>query len=73
MAERNKKMKVLLVYPEFPNTYWSFKHALPFAGKRSAYPAARPAHPLLDAARDLGKTARGFECPAIARLRPRMG
>src|SRR4030095_15469248 len=31
-------MKVLLVYPEFPNTYWSFKHALPFAGKRSAYP-----------------------------------
>ena len=38
MAERNKKMKVLLVYPEFPNTYWSFKHALPFAGKRSAYP-----------------------------------
>src|SRR5437763_16252737 len=38
MAEQNKKMKVLLVYPEFPNTYWSFKHALPFAGKRSAYP-----------------------------------
>src|SRR5437588_7006089 len=38
MVERNKKMKVLLVYPEFPNTYWSFKHALPFAGKRSAYP-----------------------------------
>jgi radical SAM superfamily enzyme YgiQ (UPF0313 family) len=38
MAERNKKLKALLVYPEFPNTYWSFKHALPFAGKRSAYP-----------------------------------
>lgn len=31
-------MKALLVYPEFPNTYWSFKHALPFAGKRSAFP-----------------------------------
>ncbi len=31
-------MKVLLVYPEFPNTFWSFKHALPFQGKRSAYP-----------------------------------
>jgi radical SAM superfamily enzyme YgiQ (UPF0313 family) len=31
-------MKILLVYPEFPNTYWSFKHALPFAGKRSAFP-----------------------------------
>ena len=38
MAERKKKLKALLVYPEFPNTYWSFKHALPFAGKRSAYP-----------------------------------
>jgi radical SAM superfamily enzyme YgiQ (UPF0313 family) len=31
-------MKVLLVYPEFPDTFWSFKHALPFQGKRSAYP-----------------------------------
>jgi radical SAM superfamily enzyme YgiQ (UPF0313 family) len=31
-------MKVLLVYPEFPDTFWSFKHALPFEGRRSAYP-----------------------------------
>lgn len=31
-------MNVLLIYPEFPDTYWSFKHALPFEGKRSAYP-----------------------------------
>jgi radical SAM superfamily enzyme YgiQ (UPF0313 family) len=31
-------MKVLMVYPEFPNTFWSFRHALPFQGKRSAYP-----------------------------------
>src|SRR3989442_12943192 len=31
-------MNVLLVYPEFPDTFWSFKHALPFQGKRSAYP-----------------------------------
>jgi radical SAM superfamily enzyme YgiQ (UPF0313 family) len=31
-------MKTLLVYPEFPDTFWSFKHALPFQGKRSAYP-----------------------------------
>jgi radical SAM superfamily enzyme YgiQ (UPF0313 family) len=31
-------MKVLLVYPEFPDTFWSFKHALPFSGKRSAFP-----------------------------------
>jgi radical SAM superfamily enzyme YgiQ (UPF0313 family) len=31
-------MNALLVYPEFPDTFWSFKHALPFQGKRSAYP-----------------------------------
>jgi radical SAM superfamily enzyme YgiQ (UPF0313 family) len=31
-------MKVLLVYPEFPETYWSFSHALSFEGKRSAFP-----------------------------------
>ena len=31
-------MKVLLVYPEFPDTYWSFRHALSFEGKRSAFP-----------------------------------
>ena len=31
-------MKVLMVYPEFPDTFWSFKHALPFQGKRSAFP-----------------------------------
>src|SRR5438128_3285936 len=31
-------MKVLLVNPEFPDTYWSFRHALPFEGKRSAFP-----------------------------------
>ena len=31
-------MKVLLVYPECPDTYWSFRHALSFEGKRSAFP-----------------------------------
>lgn len=31
-------MKVLLVNPQFPDTYWSFRHALSFEGKRSAYP-----------------------------------
>lgn len=31
-------MKVLLVNPEFPDTYWSFRHALPFEGKRSVFP-----------------------------------
>lgn len=31
-------MKVLLVNPKFPDTYWSFRHALPFEGKRSVFP-----------------------------------
>lgn len=31
-------MKVLLVYPEFPETYWSFRHAITFEGKRAAFP-----------------------------------
>jgi len=31
-------MKVLLINPEFPDTYWSFSHALPFEGTRSAFP-----------------------------------
>jgi radical SAM superfamily enzyme YgiQ (UPF0313 family) len=31
-------VKVLLVYPEFPDTYWSFKHALQFTGKQAAFP-----------------------------------
>jgi radical SAM superfamily enzyme YgiQ (UPF0313 family) len=31
-------MKVLLVYPEFPDTFWSFKHALKFVGKKAALP-----------------------------------
>ena len=31
-------MRVLLVNPEFPETYWSFRHALPFEGKRCVFP-----------------------------------
>ena len=31
-------MKVLLVYPIFPDTYWSFRHALSFEGKQAAFP-----------------------------------
>lgn len=31
-------MKVLLVYPEFPDTYWSFRYALKFEGKQAAFP-----------------------------------
>lgn len=35
---KSNPVKVLLVYPEFPDTYWSFKHAISFEGKRSAFP-----------------------------------
>jgi len=31
-------VNVLLIYPEFPDTFWSFKHALKFVRKRSAFP-----------------------------------
>ncbi|MEW5802264.1 MAG: B12-binding domain-containing radical SAM protein [bacterium] len=30
--------KVLLIYPEIPPTYWSFKYALPFVGKKASIP-----------------------------------
>ena len=31
-------MKILLVYPEFPDTFWSFKHALRFIQKKAGSP-----------------------------------
>ena len=31
-------MKVLLLYPEFPDTFWSFKHALKFIRNKAALP-----------------------------------
>jgi len=31
-------MNVLLVYPKFPDTFWSFTYALSFIGKKSAFP-----------------------------------
>ena len=31
-------MKTLLIYPEFPDTFWSFKHALKFIRRRAALP-----------------------------------
>jgi radical SAM superfamily enzyme YgiQ (UPF0313 family) len=31
-------MKILLIYPEYPVTFWSFKHALKFIRKRAALP-----------------------------------
>lgn len=31
-------MKILLVYPEYPDTFWSFKYALKFVAKKAAFP-----------------------------------
>jgi radical SAM superfamily enzyme YgiQ (UPF0313 family) len=31
-------MNILLVYPQYPDTYWSFRHALPFISKKAAVP-----------------------------------
>ena len=31
-------MNVLCIYPKFPDTFWSFSHALRFIGKKAAFP-----------------------------------
>jgi len=37
-AIKSKDMNILLVYPEYPDTFWSFKHALKFVSKKAAHP-----------------------------------
>ena len=32
------RMNILLIYPEFPDTFWSFKHALKFIRKKASFP-----------------------------------
>jgi len=31
-------MNILLLYPEYPDTFWSFRHALRFIGKKASFP-----------------------------------
>lgn len=31
-------MKILMVYPRYPDTFWSFRHALRFISKKAAFP-----------------------------------
>jgi radical SAM superfamily enzyme YgiQ (UPF0313 family) len=31
-------LKILMVYPQYPDTFWSFKHALNFISKKAAFP-----------------------------------
>jgi radical SAM superfamily enzyme YgiQ (UPF0313 family) len=33
-----KPMKILLIYPQYPESFWSFKHALKFISKKAAVP-----------------------------------
>lgn len=35
---RGHNIKILLVYPQYPDTFWSFKHALKFVSKKAAFP-----------------------------------
>jgi hypothetical protein len=31
-------MKILLIYPEYPVTFWGFNYVLKFISKKAAYP-----------------------------------
>lgn len=31
-------LKILFLWPKYPDTFWSFKYALPFVGKKAAFP-----------------------------------
>ncbi|MGB3860529.1 MAG: hypothetical protein WA915_00480, partial [Candidatus Aminicenantaceae bacterium] len=31
-------MKILLIYPKYPDTFWSFKYALKFVSKKASFP-----------------------------------
>jgi len=35
---KQSEIKVLLIYPEFPDTFWSFKYAVQFISKRATHP-----------------------------------
>ena len=36
--ERHFQMKILLVYPKYPDTFWGFKYALKFISKKASLP-----------------------------------
>jgi radical SAM superfamily enzyme YgiQ (UPF0313 family) len=38
VSNSKRVLKILLVYPEYPDTFWSFKHALKFVSKKAAFP-----------------------------------
>lgn len=50
-------MRVLLVYPSFPDTFWSFRNALKFISKKAAFPPLRAAYGCGNASGRMGKKA----------------
>jgi hypothetical protein len=36
--QERKSMRTLLIYPQYPDTFWSFKHALKFIHRKAALP-----------------------------------
>jgi len=38
MKDNRKTKKILFVYPDYAETFWSFKHSLKIIGKKSAFP-----------------------------------
>jgi hypothetical protein len=37
-SRQGKEMKILLVYPKYPDTFWGFKYALKFISKKAVHP-----------------------------------
>lgn len=35
---KERNVKILLVYPKYPDTFWSFTHALKFVSKKASFP-----------------------------------
>lgn len=31
-------MNILLIYPRYPDSFWSFRHAMRFIGRKASFP-----------------------------------
>jgi hypothetical protein len=56
-----KPMKILLLYPKYPDTFWSFKYALKFIFKKAANPPLGFNNNCFYAARKMGEKIDGSE------------
>ena len=48
-------MKILLVYPNYPDTFWSFRYALKFIDRKASLSPAGASHGGRHAPRRVGK------------------